>query len=318
MAQASGIETKILVCEETTYGQAPGSPSCDLVYVTKYTPAGQRALLNDTTLRPGQRTALRPDLGKIDLRGTLSQNFAAEDSGLLLKHMMGSISTSGTGPYTHTLTTGSLPVGLTFEKDHGASISGTGRYMRHSGCRVNSGAFSFGEDGYVTADYEIIGASETPSLSSLDSTPNDPGHTSFTVWNGAFEEGGSAAATLLSMSLQYSNSLDAETYPLNLQGARGALKEGQAVITGSAVFLFDSMTILNKAIAGTETSLTATLQRGSGAGSAGNEYVQFDLQQMIYERTAPPIEGPQGLRLSVNFTGYGDGLRIILKNAEAL
>lgn len=312
MGQATGALTAISLGEESSYGVA--ATSLQHVYVRKYGVVPRRALLQDDTLRPGVRTASRPDLGKIDLRGPLGTHFAAEDAGLLLKHLLGGVDTSGSGPYTHVFTTGSLPTGLTIEKDHGPQIVGTGRYARHTGCRVASGSFGFPADGYITADYEVIGAGEALSGTPLDGTIEDNGHRSFTVWNGSYLEGGSAAGSLLAMDFQYSNDLDADVYPLNNGGKRAQPAAGSAVITGKATFMFDSMTILNKALAGTESSLTVTAERGNGSGSAGNEHVEFDLQQLMYEQTGPVIEGPRGLQVDLSFVGYESGLQITLKN----
>ena len=318
MAQATGSLTAIAIADETVYGVPAVAAQMEHIYVRSYAVQPRRALLNDDTLRPGVRTTARPDLGKIDLRGQMGTHVAAEDSARLFRHLMGGVSSTGSGPYTHVFSTGALPPSLTIEKDHGPALVGSGRYARHLGCRIASARFGFPSDGYITADYEIIGAEEALSATPLDASIEDNGHRSFTVWNGAYLEGGTQSASLLSMELNYSNDLDADIYPLNNGARRTQPGEGNALITGQATFLFDSMSVLDKAISGTESSLTVTAQRGSGDGSAGNEYVQWQLQQLMYEQTGAPIQGPRGLQVQLSFVGYESGLQITLKNEVAL
>lgn len=66
-----------------------------------------------------------------------------ENVGLLIKHIMGTVATTGSGPYTHTYTfADDVPTGLTIE-----NVRGTGTSEVFEGCRINTAtlAVSAGE-----------------------------------------------------------------------------------------------------------------------------------------------------------------------------
>ena len=87
--------------------------------------------------------------------------------------------------------------------------------------------------------------------------------------------------------------------------------------------LFESAALLTKARASTDTQLKITLSRGTGAGSAGNESIEFLVKEMVYEVNSPVIEGPAGLSVQLGFRGFKAsggtdyGLQITVKNAIA-
>jgi hypothetical protein len=121
------------------------------------------------------------------------------------------------------------------------------------------------------------------------------------------------------VKLKLDNGLDTGIYVIGGSGFRRALPEGFATITGSLTALFESGTLLAKAIAGTETALSITCSRGNGLGSAGNESILFEITQMKYELAGIPVDGPKGLLTPMNFKGYykaGDsGFQVTVKNA---
>jgi len=97
-----------------------------------------------------------------------------------------------------------------------------------------------------------------------------------------------------------------------------ALPEGFSTVSGTITALFESDALLTKAINGTESSLKIALSRGTGLGSAGNEYMELFVQQLQFERTSAPIEGPNGLLLTMPFQAYISGstsaLQAVVKN----
>jgi len=320
MPQARGTQTVTALVEETVYKTTPGTPSGQKLYLTANNLQAQQNLLDSNTLT-NTREREQPIVGNINVSGSLDFEIGAEWIGTLLKHLMGTNVTTGADPYVHTMELGDLPVGFIIEKDFGSNISGN-RYQFFNGCRAGGCSFDFPQEGFPTGSVQVIGAKETNDATPLDATLDDNGNTPFSAFDAAIEEGGASIANVTQASINVNNGLDESTFVVGGAGERSALPEGFATVTGSITALFDSTTLLDKAIAGTESSLKITLSRGDGLGSAGNESIEFFVQQLLYERASPPITGPAGIIQQLNYKSYisaagASALQIILKNAVA-
>lgn len=320
--QVAGINARFALYNEAAYNTALVAPEGWKLYLRSF---GLRPRQNriDSQILLGVRSRSRPTAGNKTVEGDLVTEIAAESIGPLLRHAMGDYDVDGGDPYTHTLGLGDLPAGMLLEKDHGSVISGSGRFERYSGCKIGKMSLVFPQEGYPLATFSVVGAAMTPQAAILDAsgTPWDPGHASFSAFEGTMEEGGSAIATVTAAKIDLDNDLDDSSYAYGGAGIRRRLKEGFATVSGELTALFEDYSLLTKAIAGTETSLKVVLQRGTGAGSDGNEYIEFLVQQMLYEMTSAPIEGPRGLQVTLPFKGYASedledpGLIVTIKNA---
>lgn len=220
--------------------------------------------------------------------------------------------------YEHEFTVGDLPTGLTIERDYGSNISGSGRFEQFHGCRFASLALAWPQNGYATADCNFKGADSTLGSTALDASPTDNGHTSFTTsYVATLEEGGSANAVISEWNVTLDNNLDDNAFAL-ADSARGDLPEGMASISGSVTGLFKDTTVLSKAYNGTTSSLRCVQERGTGDGTAGNEYMETVVTDLIYERKSPEVDGPGGVRFNWAFRGFKSGtdlgLKMIVRN----
>lgn len=319
MPQARGTQTQTVLVEETTYKTTPGTPAAQVLYITANNIAAQQNLLNSNTIS-GDRERVEPVLGNINISGTMDFELGAEWSGTLFKHIVGSNVTTGSDPYVHTMTLGDLPVGFIVEKDYGANISGN-RYNFFNGCRAGALTLEFPTEGFCTGSLNVTGASETQDTTPLDASPTDNGHTAFSSFDASIEEGGASIATVQQATITLDNGLDESAYVIGSGGERVELAEGFATVTGSLTAIFDSDTLIQKAINGTQSSLKVLLSRGDGLGSAGNESMDFFIQQLKYERNSVAIPGPAGLVQQLNFSGYKSGatsaMEVIIRNAVA-
>jgi len=313
-----GQDTQVLLYDESAYNTEPGVPSAILAYFTSMGLSAEQSNINDDSITT-HRTRQEPARGNINPSGALACVVAAENIGFLMRHAMGAVATSGTDPYSHVLTPGALPVGMHVEKDYGSKITGAGRVERFGGVRVNSMGLEFPTEGFVTANFDLIGASHSLESSALDASPTDLGHTGFTIFDGAIEEGGSAIAIVENASINLSNNLDGSGYVIGSAGERVCMPEGFAEISGSLTAHFKDAALLTKAVNGAESSLKITLSRGDGLGSAGNESIEFFVNHLKYDRASPSIDGPNGIKVSLNFTAFRSGsdlgFQVTLKNA---
>lgn len=320
MPQARGSQSAVAIFDESTYATDPGAPDGTKLYIVDSGLRAAQSLLNPNTLT-STRARSRPKRGNINASGALNTEISAENIGKILKHAMGANTTTGAGPYTHTLTIGSLPVGMVLEHDYGSNISGSGRYEKFNGGRVRNASFNFPQEGYCTASFDILGAKRTLGSAPLDATVTDNGHTPFSAFEATIQEGGASIAMVTQLQFSIDNDLDDSVYCIGGAGQRRALPEGFATINGTLTALFEDATLITKGINDTASSIKLTLSRGTGLGSSGNESIEFFLQNLVYEQTSPGIPGPRGLLITLPFVGFITGgvspLQVIVKNAVA-
>ena len=318
MAQPKGYQTSVVMYDEDSYGQDPSSPSGVKLYHKSGVTVGVTQALEQREYVGGGRTELAHIQGPKDAGGALPVELSAESIGKLLKHALGTVNTTGTGPYVHTITIGALPEGFTLEKDFGANIT-TGRYEKINGCRINAMNVEFTGNGKPTVSFDIIGANGSFVDAPLDATPDDNGSTPFSVVEWSLEEGGSAISIVTAGKFSIANDLDASNgYAAGAGGVRTSLEEGKAKVTGEITARFTDITLLNKAVNGTSSSMKLIMTRGTGAGSAGNEYLEFEIASLKFSRKSPEISGPAGMMITLGFMADGtNALKAVLKNAVA-
>ena len=310
MADVRGTNVKIIAVPESAY-KTPGS-SGELIYFTTFglVPAQQRA--QSQTLA-GFRGQARSTEEARNVQGPIGYNIAPESVGLLLKHLIGAPTTTGAGtPYTHEFKpaasgANALPIGLTFEQDFGTAIGGGSRYLRLKGCRFNSGTFTFGASGPQTLQLDAIGADWEKHATSLDGSPTDNGHTEFTSTQLAVRVGTAGSPKSIcfnQLTLNWSNDLDTDKYCIGGGGVRNGLPEGFAIVGGSITAFFDHTDVIDLLLSGADTELLITLQRGTGAGTAGNEKLTIEVPNLVFAKTAPTVDGPRGLRVQANFSAH--------------
>jgi hypothetical protein len=259
-------------------------------------------------------------LGNKDVSGSLKVELQAYIA-LLFKAAMGSLTTTGTGPYVHTMKIGSSLPSLLIEK----GFTDIGQYFKYNGCKVNKLSMGITSEGFQEVDFDFIGAKETVSGTSFDTTPTDLGKKSFTGFAiGSILEGGASIANVTEVSgLTLENNLDGSVYVIGGNGERNSLPEGKVKVSGTLKAMFENLTLYNKAVNNTESSLKVVYQLGTGDGSAGNEYLEILIPELIYSPNAPVISGPQGIYVELPFTAFyansteATTMQIILKNTQA-
>jgi hypothetical protein len=185
--------------------------------------------------------------------------------------------------------------------------SGVLKYSKVNGLKAGGLSMSVGGDGELTATINTMGATESLSDSAYDTDGNltTLSFTRLHNFQASLQEGGSAlTGTVTTMDLQLSANLDGDTYTIGSGGARGDLPEGVMAISGTlnALFNSDALSLLEYAINATERSLTLTI-----TDSATSYYsLALQLPEVRYGRATPPIDGPQGVRMSLPFQAYSD------------
>lgn len=151
--------TSVGAGEESSYGTAVSRTvwiklsAESLAKTTQYIPENNLLPQGDVARVPRARHK-----GFVDVAGELSGEIAYDDGWLmLLKHAMGVLNTTGSGPYVHAFTLGALPTGLTLEVIKGSS----GDSEVFEGCKVASLTMECQAGQVATWSATIIGEDST-------------------------------------------------------------------------------------------------------------------------------------------------------------
>lgn len=252
-----------------------------------------RALNRAATLQ-SDRNPREPFAGNLAASGNIVVPVDSVAMAIWLIGAFGLPTTTGAGPYVHEFKIPSSQRSMTFETAF--TDLATAKYQRFVGCKINSLGLTVGGDGELVATLGAIGKSD-----SLEAATFHAG-TAVTLarlnnFHAALTEGGSALANATEITMNIGLPMD-PYYVIGGAGSVGSLAEQQVEVSGNIKCLFENTTLLDKAIAGTETSLKLTV-----TGSASSVF-ELEIQELLYERNSVPVPGPQGLLVDLNFQGY--------------
>lgn len=317
MAQAQGSKAYLALQKETTFATDPAAPALIKIPFSSES-IGRTINLESNDHITGNRNASAPVRGNTDVAGSISFNLGPFPGELLLG-ALGDVSTTGVGPYVHTIKVGDDLPSFTFEK----GFTDINQFFKYNGCKVGKFQLTATPAGFQRASIDIMGAKETASGTSFDATLTDLGDYPFDGFLlSSVLEGGGAITGITEITLSIDNELDGETFTLGSQGTRGSINEGKARVAGTIKGFFENLTLYNKAVNQTESSLFLAYQRGTGAGSAGNEYLSFEVPELVYSVKTPAVSGPNGIYYELDFQGYygndadASALIVTLKNTQ--
>jgi hypothetical protein len=286
MTIAKGSRFQIAYIPESTYGTTPSTPQMVLLPVTSANFEPVKSALQSETIRSDRQVA---DLrhGNKTFRGDLAVEFRGDDFDALFDSLMMSAIA------TDTWKIGSTKKGLTFELGH----LDTSTYEVFAGCLVNSFGIEVRPDEIVKANFGIVGLTSTTGTSPLDATPTAfSSNTPYDSFSGVVNEGG-ASAKVTAISLSLENNIT----PVFVVGSPTAIDmvEGRAVVTGSLTAVFENLTLYNKFINETESSLDFSLVSG------GDTYA-FTIERLKYTSVSKPIGGEGLIVADLKFQGLYD------------
>ncbi len=319
MPQAKGASSQTIIQKETTYKTDPAAPDAQKLYVSSNTVKLDRGRETSDILQ-GNRNPTKSARGDDNVSGAIGTELQAY-MGVLFEAVLGSVTTSGVGPYTHTIKVGSTLPSYLIER----GFTGISQYFKYNGCKVSRFSMDVTRKGFQKVSVDFLGAKETVGSSSFDATPTDLGKVSFDgLALSTIEEGGAAIADVVSIDgLTFENDLDADQYCLGGGGERADLPEGIVKVSGTLKARFLTVTLYNKAINDTESSLRLVWSVGNGLGSAGNESLEIKIPELSFGVSSPVVSGPKGVLVELPFEGFYDNsseasaLQVILKNSSA-
>lgn len=311
--QARGMKGALQLAFESTYGVTPAAPVAYRIPFNSNTLTAKQSMIGSNTIT-GRRDPVEPGLGQIDVSGSVKLPLDTRNVGVLLTLMFGPPETASVEAlYTHEWKVKDDMPSVSIEKGFGD----LGKYAIYPGCKASKFALA-AEVGNNETTYsvDIMGANEVLRSVSLDADPTQLELLRFNNFQATVVEGENVLAACRKMDLAIDFGLDGDTFCLDGQGTRSDIGEGIISPTGTIEALFKDTALLDKAIAGTSTSLKLIFNRGAHA-------LQFHLPELLFERATPTIDGPKGLLLSLAFRSFysnssaNSSVRVVLKNDVA-
>lgn len=285
MTVARGFFEKLLLVDEVTYGTTPAVSPGDMVSLPfdNISLGSNENMLDPETINHAKRYEVEPAFGNISVEGSVTVPLDVTNIGYWLKLLMGAPTTSGVGPYTHTFEAANSTPSVSLE----CGFTDNDDYFIFSGCKINSFSMNIAVDTVLTADISLLGSAEETDTSTLDAAPVEETLNRFQAKSVVLKEGGVSVASCQEISLEISNELADDVYTLSSNGFRTELPETKFMVSGSAKFLFEDLSLYNKAINATETSIDIELTNGTNTLKFSMPEVKFPRQPLERNNMGP-------------------------------
>ena len=253
-----------------------------------------RALNRAATLASG-RNPLEPFSGNLSVAGNIVIPVDSVAMAYWLIAMFGEPTTTGTNPYVHEFKVPASQVSFAMENAY--TDLATAKYNLFKGCKINSFALTVGGDGELVATLGVVGKVDSMEAASMDSSPSSITLARLNNFQAALTEGGAALANATELTFNINMPMD-QFYVIGGAGQIGSLPEGKVEVSGNIKTLFENTSLIDKAIALTESGIKLTI-----TGSASSVF-ELEIQELYFERNSPDIPGPQGMLVDLNFQGF--------------
>jgi hypothetical protein len=256
-----------------------------------------RPRIDRTGLRAGRRTLTGWAPGNTGAGGSVSFEMVPQSTASLLKLCIGGVVTSGSGPYTHTITPGDLK---TFTAQFGKpDTGGVVRPFDYVGSMIESWKISCDAtgDGSMLM-FEAAFQAFEERLAEVLATPSYPTITSWTSVQASLTIAGSAYC-VDSFEIAGENALRVNYEACAATAGKPNITEnGRRVYSGTLVSDFKDLTAYNRFVNGTEAALVITVNAGASAQLTITSNVRFDGE-------TPNVTGPDVLKQSLPFVCVG-------------
>lgn len=294
MAQAKGALGYLAFVPEVTWNSTPGSPAMIQLKAGVY---GESMGMEIDEHISNSINAIRAVEtvrgGNKHFKGSVPIEFAALGLATVLKHALGPVSTSGAGPYVHTIKRGALAAGMTLEK----GFTDIAQYFVFTGAKPEKLAGSVSPSGMFTGSLDFIAGGMTASGTPLDATLTTSVHTPFMEHEAVVTEGG-GAVTVLAFDFEITNKLD-EVLAVGQRGP-AAVTEGMGECTGNVTMMFENLTAFNKFLNETASELKIIFTNGANI-------LEFYFPEVRYIGDAvPKIATSQGVVVPLKFRAIYD------------
>jgi len=312
MTQQTGALSKVVIGLESAFKTI--ATTGFVLQVNKSTVKATRPKKAPATIRSNVNPS-EPFDGNITVSGQIEVPVDSIAFWYWLQVIFGSPTTAGTDPYTHTFKAGTTRSSFTLE--HQFTELAVSKYFQYTGCKVSAMSLSAGNDGELVATLDVVGALETIASSSFHAAATTPSFSRLKNSHLALTEGGSTLSNGKLVDCKIEFGLDTSNYVIGGGGSLGSLPDGVMTVGGNINTLFEDTSLLDKAIASTESAIVLTFTASASSALA------ITFPELQYARTSPGIDGPQGIAISLPFHGFYEdnsdatSVMAVLTNSEA-
>lgn len=289
MPIASGANHGLTYIKEVTYGVTPATPALKAFRNTGVTLGLKKDSIQSEELRADRQLAgFR--LGNKQVGGSVDIELAYTDFDDMLEAVM-------CGTWTaNVLKAGLTRRSFTIERNF---VDLTTR-IRYTGCEANEMTITVAPNSQVKGSISFIGKDQDPlnSMIAGSTYPAAAGTQVFDSFTGTIKEGGSAYGSCTQIELSIKNGIEPNFVIGSSTTASNSI--GQSLVTGTATVFFENVTMLNKFINETDSSLEFEL-----VDLAGNR-LKFFLPKIKYTGGQPDVSGPGSVSLSMPFQALYD------------
>lgn len=294
--QSRGFLEQLKIVYESTYGTTPTlSPGDSVKIPFNENQLGSDENMIDPATVTGYRWEVEPAFGNISVAGPLTIPFDVRYIGYWLKLLLGSPTTVDNldGTFTHTFEPGNSMPSMTIE----TGFTDIGTYHRFTGCKANNFSTTLAVNQELTANIELIGASESTDTTSFDSSALELIFNRFNAKSIIIKEAGSTVAIVKELELEIDNDIYDDSYTLSSGGFRVSAPEQAFKVSGNMTVLYENDYFYNKAINGEETSLDITLTQDIHS-------LNIKINELKFPRTPPERSGMGPIHLKIPWKAY--------------
>ncbi len=264
----------------------------------------------------GRRTMRGNKRGVKMVGGSLSLELYNKPMATLLRHMFGTIATTGVGPYVHTASPGDL-TGKSMTIQMGRPQSdGTVFPFSYYGCKLPGWTLACTADQIATLDLDVVAQDEdsdgTPALATATFLT---GIAPFVFFEGVVQVGGLTVATVSSASLKATNGLKTDRKRLGFYTVNQMLENALRTYEVDLTVDFEAMTHYGRYTANTEAAVVLTF-------TSSPDILQITMNARTDGGT-PTVQGEDMLTQSLKYviqhtSADSSAITAALTNAEAV
>ena len=254
--------------------------------------------------------------------GSVEHELAPQATGILFKHLLGAVTTTGTGPYTHVFTAGDLVEETMTVQIAKPSTDGVANPFTYLGMQIVGAKISSKAGDIVQSSWDFAGMDERSSVT----TPVGPvlvapvypaSYVPFTFVHGSLQLAGSEFE-FDSVDLDFKNSLRTGhmVHKATQSGTPAlAVRNGKREFGGSLSRDFMSMTAYGMFVNGTIADFNLLFTAGAAAQLKVEGSVFFD-------GDTPTVDGPDILKQSLPFrfvktSSFPTAVKVTLINGDS-
>ena len=289
MATASGGFHGLSIISETTFGVTPSTPEMTQLRHTSCSLVLSKDTFQSNELRSDRQVAdVRVGAQKISGDIGLELMYGDYDN-LLEGALFGSWN-------SNVLKAGTTQKSFTIERQ----FKDITQYGVFTGCTVDKFSLDIKPNAIVTGSFSVVGKGASYSGTPLDASPTAASSNSpLDSFTGVMKEGGATVAYVTGISLSIQNNLS----PNYVVGSNQTpfITAGRTNVSGTLSCMFQDLTMLNKFINETETSVEVTL------GNGVTKSYTILIPRVRYTGGDNGVSGEGVITLSMPFMGVYDG-----------